>query len=274
MIIKTLVENTTIDEGLGYEHGLSLYIETKNHKLLFDVGTTDLFFKNAQQMGVNIAEVDLVVISHGHFDHGGGLIKFLEENSRAKIYVHEKAFDKHYSRLPDGRAVEIGLMESLKDNERFVFVGDYLSIDDELTLFSNVTGREFFSPSNRSLLMQDGDKKVEDTFEHEQNLIIRENDTRVLIAGCAHNGIVNIVKHYDGLQKKPADYVIGGFHLFNPGVATKEDLAIIDGIAAYLNTTDSMYYTCHCTGLPAYERLKGMMGDKIDYLATGSILEI
>ncbi len=273
MIIKTLVENTTVDEKLGYEHGLSLYIETKNHKLLFDVGTTDLFFKNAQLMGVNIAEVDLVVISHGHFDHGGGLTKFLEENTQAKIYVHEKAFDKHYSRLPDGTAVEIGLMESLKDNERFVFVGDYLSIDDELTLFSNVTGREFFSPSNRSLLMQLGDEKVEDTFEHEQNLIIKENDTRVLIAGCAHNGIVNIVKHYDKLEGKPADYVIGGFHLMNPGLGTSENAALINGIADYLNTTKALYYTCHCTGLEAYGILKEAMQDKIEYLATGMVLD-
>lgn len=274
MIIKTLVENTAIAEQFTGEHGLSLYIETKKHKLLFDLGATDLFLRNAQKMGVNIAEVDLVVISHGHYDHGGGLPTFLQENSQAKIYLHEKAFEKHYSKRPNGNVAEIGLLEELKENDRIELVGDFLRIDEELTLFSNVKAREFYSLSNRTLLMQVGEEMVEDTFAHEQNLIINENGKKVLIAGCAHNGIVNIVKRLNELQDKPADYVIGGFHLTNPGLGTNEEPALINAIGAYLNTTESLYYTCHCTGLEPFRQLKEVMKDKIQYLATGTVLNL
>ena len=79
MIIKTLVENTSISKDFGNEHGLSLYIETNALKILFDVGASELFLKNAEKLGVNITDVDFLVISHGHYDHGGGLKTFFKE---------------------------------------------------------------------------------------------------------------------------------------------------------------------------------------------------
>ena len=86
MIIKALVENTSISEDFASEHGLSLYIETKNHKILFDVGASELFLQNAKKLDVNIADVDFLVISHGHYDHGGGLKTFLKENTKPRYF--------------------------------------------------------------------------------------------------------------------------------------------------------------------------------------------
>jgi 7,8-dihydropterin-6-yl-methyl-4-(beta-D-ribofuranosyl)aminobenzene 5'-phosphate synthase len=86
MLIKALVENTTITDDLGCEHGLSLYIETAKHIILFDVGASELFFQNAKKLGVNIADVDFLVISHGHYDHGGGLKAFLRENEKSRSF--------------------------------------------------------------------------------------------------------------------------------------------------------------------------------------------
>lgn len=111
MIIKTLVENTSISEKLGGEHGLSLYIETKKHKLLFDTGASALFAENARKMKVDLSEVDLAVISHGHYDHGGGLKAFVNINSKAKIYLNQKSFEKYYSNRSNGEKVYIGLDE-------------------------------------------------------------------------------------------------------------------------------------------------------------------
>ncbi|MDD2234946.1 MAG: MBL fold metallo-hydrolase [Desulfitobacteriaceae bacterium] len=88
MLIKTLVENISISKDFGNEHGLSLYIETKKHKILFDVGASELFLQNAKKLDVNITDVDILVISHGHYDHGGGLKVFLQENSAATVYLH------------------------------------------------------------------------------------------------------------------------------------------------------------------------------------------
>jgi 7,8-dihydropterin-6-yl-methyl-4-(beta-D-ribofuranosyl)aminobenzene 5'-phosphate synthase len=90
MLIKTLVENTSISKDFGSEHGLSLYVETKKHKILFDVGASDLFLQNAKKLNVNIADVDFLVISHGHYDHGGGLKTFLKENTKAEVFLHHK----------------------------------------------------------------------------------------------------------------------------------------------------------------------------------------
>lgn len=102
MIIKTLAENTSASENLKSEHGFSLYIETKNQKLLFDTGATALFAENADKMQVDLTEVDLVVISHGHYDRGGGLKTFLGINSKAKNYVTRNAFGNYYSSRSNG----------------------------------------------------------------------------------------------------------------------------------------------------------------------------
>ena len=108
MIIKTLVEDTTSKNNLRSEHGLSLYIETSGKKILFDSGTSGLFMENAIKMGIDISKIDYAIISHGHNDHGGGLERFFEANSKAEVFIHESAFDKHYS-LRNGSMVYIGL---------------------------------------------------------------------------------------------------------------------------------------------------------------------
>lgn len=273
MIIKALVENTSVSEEYGREHGLSFYIEIKKHKILFDMGQSDLFIQNAQKMNIDLSEIDLAVISHGHFDHGGGLNHFLSINSKAKIYMHEKAFEKHYSIRPNDYEF-IGLDQSLMDHDRIVFVGDYLQIDDELELFSSVTERELFSQSNQSLLMENGNDLAEDTFAHEQNLIITEDGKTLLIAGCAHNGIVNIINRFKQMKGRVSDIVIGGFHLCNPSTGQSEDMLLIREIAERFRATDSIYYTCHCTGLEVFKQLKNLLGNQMRYLATGDVLKI
>jgi 7,8-dihydropterin-6-yl-methyl-4-(beta-D-ribofuranosyl)aminobenzene 5'-phosphate synthase len=97
MHITALVENTAVRDELGSEHGLSLYIETDNHKILFDSGAADTFAKNAALLGVDLSAVDIAFLSHAHYDHGGGLKTFLSLNGSAKVYVGETAFDGYYA---------------------------------------------------------------------------------------------------------------------------------------------------------------------------------
>lgn len=274
MIIKTLVENLAISNDYKAEHGLSLYIETTSHKLLFDLGKSDLFLDNAKKLNVDVTEIDTVIISHGHYDHGGGLEAFLEVNTRAKIYLHKKAFDKHYSLRENGDKVFIGLNEKIKDNHRLIFVEDYFKIDSELELFSNVNGDKFCSFLNRNLLMECEDEIIEDTFDHEQSLIITENRKMVLIAGCAHKGIVNIVNQATSNIEKNIDYVIGGFHLYNHNIKMNELPELVKQIGRKLMETGAKCYTCHCTGDKPFEYLREIMQDNIQYLATGAVVEI
>lgn len=274
MIIKTLVENTKSSEGYDCEHGLSLHIETKNHKLLFDLGASGLFVENALKMGVDLSEVDLVVISHGHHDHGGGLGAFLDLNSKAKIYLSEKAFRKHYANRPGGEKAYVGLDRRLLNNERFTYVGEHLVIDDELELFSNIKGTRFNPSGNKELFMKIDTSLLQDDFAHEQSLIVKEAGKTLLVAGCAHKGIVNIIDYIGTSGGLLPSHVIGGFHLYNRSENSNEDPVIVSRIGEYLKSTGSKYYTCHCTGIESYNKLKEIMEDKIQYLATGSKITI
>jgi len=274
MIIKALAENHAITDDFKTQHGLSLYIETSRHKILFDMGQNSLFLENAKKMGVNIDEIDLAIISHGHNDHGGGLGVFLQENSQAKVYIHQKAFDKYFARRPDGEIQAIGLDEEYKSHPRLVFTGDYMRVDEGLELFAHIPGQELCSTANKVLLRQAGEELLEDNFAHEQNLIITEGGKTLLIAGCAHKGIVNIIKQGISMKGKGFDYVIGGFHLFNPSTQETESPALIKAIGDYLKSTGTIYYTCHCTGLSAYKELKDIMDGQINYLAAGGTIQM
>lgn len=102
MRIFTLMEDTACAPDFVCEHGLSFYIETGSSKLLFDMGQTDLFLKNAAALGADLSAVDTAFVSHGHYDHGGGLAAFLEINDHAPVYVHQKAFEPHFSHKSEG----------------------------------------------------------------------------------------------------------------------------------------------------------------------------
>lgn len=90
----------------------------------------------------------------------------------------------------------------------------------------------------------------------------------MLVAGCAHSGILNIIEHLQTEKNSMPSHVVGGFHLHNPVTNRDEDSAVVRQLAEYLKLTGAKYYTCHCTGVKPYERLKGIMGEAINYLAT------
>ncbi|MPM83987.1 hypothetical protein SDC9_131057 [bioreactor metagenome] len=268
MKLIVLSENSSVSDTLEHEHGLSIYIETAEHRILFDTGAGSVFRRNAEKLGIDLATVDLLVISHGHYDHGGGLRTFLEVNSHAKIFLHKQAFEAHYSKQTEG-AVHIGLDQTLLPNERFVFCGDQAVIDENIEVFSRVKSKRFFPSCNATLLMKHGDDFVPDDFAHEQNLVIRSSGKTMLIAGCAHKGIVNIVDACKDRLGQYPDYVVGGFHLSGSRENRSEAPDVVDAIGEYLASTPSQYFTCHCTGMESFQRLKRILGEKIQTLSTG-----
>lgn len=274
MKIYTLMENTAVSDEFVCSHGLSLYIETKNHKILFDMGQNGDFVKNAKVLGIDLSKVDTAILSHGHYDHGGGLEGFLEVNKKAQIHIQKKALGEFYAHDPDGMQRYIGLSPLWKDNPRVVsHIGDY-KLDAELQIFAGVTGRECYSPANDRLYASMNGRHIPDLFMHEQNLLIREENKVVLFAGCAHNGLVNILKKAESFVPSGVDYVIGGMHLKNAFEKDEELKAFSKTLAARLLERRSRYYTCHCTGLEAYKALRGEMGERIGYLSAGQVLEI
>ena len=270
MIIKTLIENNSTDKRLACEHGLSLYIETGNIKILFDTGASNAFSDNAEKMNVDLAQVDVAFISHGHYDHGGGLKTFLKLNSKAKIYLSEKAFNNYYASTGENKVEYIGLPKDIDLDNRFELIGEKLRIDDNLFAFTNVEGKCLTPSGNKKLFYQKEEEILRDDFKHEMNLIVTENGKNILLAGCAHKGIVNIMEHIKKSKEKIPDYVIGGFHLYSRSGNDNEEIKKVKQIGLYLNETKSKFYTCHCTGLENFEVLKRIMGNKIEYIMTGS----
>jgi 7,8-dihydropterin-6-yl-methyl-4-(beta-D-ribofuranosyl)aminobenzene 5'-phosphate synthase len=253
---------------LCYEHGLSLYIETQNHKVLFDMGQGNLFLENAERMGVDIEAVDIAILSHGHYDHGGGIEAFFKRNARANLYADADAFQPHYAKRQDGRIDDIGLDWATALNPRIQALRGVLRIDDELCVFSGVIPHRLFPPANRTLLMKASNYEPDD-FTHEQNLIITEGGEDVLFTGCAHNGIVNIIEAARALQGRTPRAVVGGFHLCLKESAADDDTAFAVQVADALWAFDAVYYTGHCTGEGGCRLLKERLGDRVFRLSTG-----
>ena len=254
MKLVTLMENTSCRESLSCEHGLSLYIETENHKILFDAGQSSAFADNAEKLGVDLSEVEFAVLSHGHYDHSGGLGRFLEINQSAPVYVSRNAFEPHYS--ANGY---IGMDQGLKASSQIRYVGEETVPAKGITLYQ----LEKAPLDTAGLQMEENGERKPDDFRHEQYLMIEERGKRILISGCSHKGILQIVEAF-----RP-DILVGGFHFMK---ITEEEK--LKAAAEKLLEYDTVYYTGHCTGQSQYACLKSLMGDKLHYIATGTVLEI
>lgn len=258
MKITALLENTTQREDMQVEHGLSLYIETKDHKLLFDMGQTDLFARNAEALGIDLSKVDLAILSHGHYDHGGGLSAFLQLNSTASVYLQKDAFLPHYN----GTAKYIGLDTSLSDHPRIRYTEGTIALDEHLTLTDCNDRERPHSFGSFGLTERVGDCFIPDDFRHEQYLLIEEDGKRVLISGCSHKGILDLAEWFE------PDVLIGGFHF------SKLPLdEVLTDAANCLNAHGTVYFTCHCTGEAQYRFMKKTM-PHLHYLSCGQTIEI
>ena len=272
MRVTSVVENTSRC-GLSVEHGLSLYIGMAGgQKVLFDMGQGELFARNAEALALSIADVDVAVISHGHYDHGGGLRTFLTQNGCAKVFIHKEAFLPHYS-LRDTGLTYIGLDKALTENDRIVFCDDVTCIGDGMILFADVHGDCCNPTGNRFLFGPD--KNVNDSFGHEQNLIIEEDDNVVLIAGCAHRGIVNILRRAEDITGRKPTHVFAGMHLAKSGLNEADEDAFVRTLATeLLKYGNTMFHTMHCTGQEQFLKLKSLMGEQIGYMSCGDSITI
>lgn len=275
MKIVTLLENTARRPGLTAARGLSLYVETSGHKVLFDMGPDASFLGNAQALGVNLSDVDTAVLSHGHSDHGGGLTPFCEANQKAGVYLRREALGAYFAVLPGEEPRYIGLPRPVMTlSERFIFTPDWEELDAELALFSDVEDE----PSLRAKAPKLQEKTPQgfrpDAFAHEQHLLVRENGRAALLAGCGHLGIVNILRAAKRHLGRLPDVVFGGFHLFELDPGAPESEALIAATAAELAEGDTVYYTGHCTGDWAYGRLKEALGDRLRDMDCGASAEL
>ncbi|MBP5494646.1 MAG: MBL fold metallo-hydrolase [Lachnospiraceae bacterium] len=272
MKIINLIEDTKGRDECVAAHGLSFYVETEKHKLLLDLGPSSQTIDNAKALGINLTEIETVVLSHGHYDHSGGIIPFTMINDTAKIYFQESAKEDYYA--DDGLEAKeryryIGIDKNIVALPQAKILNGDAKIDDDIEVFTiKERSRKLPSTNKNLLIKKDGELKHDD-FGHEHFLVIRENSKSVLLSGCAHNGILSILDAYIDKFKEAPDLVVSGFHLMKKTEYNESEIEEIKGIAKELKKYSSRFVTCHCTSVPAYEIMKPVLGGQLEYVHSG-----
>ncbi|WP_027624268.1 MBL fold metallo-hydrolase [Clostridium lundense] len=279
MKVVVLMENICDREELEVEHGLSLYIESEDKKILLDTGSSGKFVKNAERLGINLSKVDMAILSHGHYDHVGGLLDFFNVNDKAKIYLKTDACKDYYAGKL-GLYKYIGIDKTVLDKymDRLVLVDKLQEIHKNMFIITDLIKEYPMPEGNKSLYKKEGNKYVKDDFNHELMLVIREVDGIVTFTGCSHNGIMNMIKTAKYTFKdEHIKAIVGGFHLMtvpSRGLfcMKQEKVDVISNFIASENI--GKVYTGHCTGKEGYDRLKKILGHKVEYITVGSEINI
>lgn len=277
MRLINLIENTQGHDGCVYAHGLSFYVETAKHKLLLDLGPSEETLRNADALGIDLSAVDTVILSHGHYDHSGGILPFAKLNDKAFIYMQKSAPDEYYA--DDGKTAPerfryIGIDKKIADLPQVRFLAGDTVIDDELELFVIHNGRHEIPFTNKRLLIRSGEEYQRDDFRHEHFLVIHQAGKSILMSGCAHNGILNIMEAYVERYGKAPELVVSGFHLMKKTDYREDEIGEIKVIAEELKKYPTRFVTCHCTGTIAFDVMKEIMGDRLEYVHSGEEITV
>ena len=262
MRIITLIENLVYKQGLVAEHGLAIYLETENRKILFDTGQTGLFIQNAKKLGINIEDIDTLILSHGHYDHTGGLYPFLAKNIKAKVYAKNSIFTPKYS----GHNRFIGTLRNeklLKDRLIDVYtvteIADGIFIMPEITIHNPVDTH--FKGMNRKV----GKDFLPDEFDDELFLALKQNEQINIVTACSHRGITNICTTATEHFKLPVGLILGGFHTKNCTAEQSEQI-----IHYFRQLKPKSIGVCHCTGGEKYAELVKECEAPVFYNFTGN----
>ena len=279
MKIQVLIENTT-NSDLTAEHGLSIFIEYNDRKILLDAGTTSAFMDNAHKMNVDISSADFCVLSHGHYDHSGGFAGYLEENRDKNIYAMNTATAEYYSGS-GGHIHEIGIPKNVYPaySDNFIFIDKPTELAEGIYLIPhNTDGLEKIG-ERAKLYKKVNDSYMPDDFSHEMSLVFDTDNGLVIFNSCSHSGIVNIIEEVKAYFNDRDVYAFfGGLHM----KGKKNDVEIctfsdteIEHMTAYLKKNGiKKLYTGHCTGRVGFEMIKKYMGENVEYLMTGREIEI
>ncbi|MGB9796156.1 MBL fold metallo-hydrolase [Fervidobacterium gondwanense] len=245
----TILCDDELNEPLIREHGFSVLVEKDGEPpLLFDTGHTDVFLRNAEIIGKNLLEVGNVVISHGHYDHAGGLRYLANLGKRFNVFLREEAFLPKYS----GERFTGVQWEEAKDGFDFMIVKDKLMrISQSMYIFGPARLNNNFEEPDSKFFVEKNGQRIRDFFEEELNLVVDEGDGIILITGCAHRGIVNIVKDATELFGKQVKLLMGGFHLYN--LPESKGRRTIEALT-FLGVKKIIPY--HCSGELIKEMLK------------------
>jgi 7,8-dihydropterin-6-yl-methyl-4-(beta-D-ribofuranosyl)aminobenzene 5'-phosphate synthase len=259
--ITTLSENSASTIGLA-EWGLSMLVEADGQKILFDTGSGTAAVHNADLLGVDLAAVDRIVLSHGHFDHTGGLYEVLKRAGRKEIIAHPAVWDRKYGSLDDTPKRYIGipfLREALEvAGASFHLSTEPVKLSERIMTTGEIPMVTDYEAIEKYLCVMEGDELKQDTLPDDLAMIIDTDFGLVVILGCAHRGIVNTLLHAREITGREIIYaVIGGTHLVHASRERLEKTA-----AALLEMGVQHLGASHCTGFNASAYLAQVFGDR------------
>lgn len=267
--IITLIDNIVYKNGLKAEHGLSFLIKTPDMHILFDTGQTAEFIANAQHLGEDLMAVTAVVLSHGHYDHAGGLEAFLKFNPHATVYLKKEALGDKFS-SSTGEIRPIGIPFDVTPYlHRFCFVEDELSLAPDIVLLGKIDRTTRYETDNTKLLINHNQAFCPDPFNDELVLYIKQPNGVVIVSGCAHRGVVNTLKSITAhAQTDQIKLFIGGTHLNG---APDHRLSATTQTLAGMHIEQMM--PNHCTGIEAYVMLNKNL-KAVSYASTGTVISV
>ncbi len=268
--ITTLVDNIA-SENLVSEHGLSFWIEYNNRHILFDAGQSDIIVKNAKLLGIKLADTDAIVISHGHYDHTGGLATVLDIAPKATVYMHPAAFKLKFSRKGN-RVKTIGISDSIKQvllqkagNGEVIWTESPTEVSAGLFITGQIPRIADFENAATSFFVDEDCQKT-DTLPDDQAMFFDSPKGTVIVLGCAHAGVINTLDYVAKLSgRKRIFAVIGGMHLLSASLERIE--CTIDTFRRY---DVQRIVPAHCTGHKAIEKFKEAFAERCFICSAGN----
>ena len=254
-----LSDNRSSNLMLETEHGLSILLQTERQKILLDTGASDVFVRNAEQLGIDLSDVDYVFISHGHSDHAGGLRYIIEHNRQAKVIVSPEAMSSQFfSKRGNLHSITTEWPEI--DDDRLVLIDQTCEVAEGIHVIAHIPQIHPMPKGNQNLYVQDAQGAyIHDDFRHELALYV----DGLLFTGCAHSGLENIL----AACPWPVNTVVGGFHLLDGMEPEEEIQALTQRLAA--NYSHTQFYTSHCTGDHVFEVMRDVMGEQLQSFCCG-----
>ena len=272
MEIAILLENSSIDSRYKSKHGLSIFIKFHDLNILLDTGPDRNFFLNAKKMNLDLAKVEMLFLSHAHYDHTGGLNEFLKLNNNAAVYIMDSINSKYYSNRKFFN-ISIGLKLKRKNSGRITQLEKDFNPGNNIYFLKNTILCNQKPASNRTLMKEVDRKLKADAFDHEGILVFDDNGELAIFNSCSHNGLLNIIKTAEEkIPNKKIKAYVGGLHLSNPKTQEHESDEYLDVLIGELKKKEITVYTGHCTGKYAFDYLKSALKENIQKISTGMLI--
>lgn len=267
--ITTMVNNV-MPNPLNAEHGLSFWIEYGSQNILFDTGQTEALIENAELLDIDLSKTDAVVLSHGHYDHTGGLQAVLNVAPKAIVYLHPDAPKLRYSCPPGKDPKEISMppgacqkIAELVPKGSVIYTQKPETICPGITVTGTIPRTTDYEDTGGPFYL-DKESHTKDALNDDQALMISTTKGLVVILGCAHAGLINTLEYIKTLTQQPIVAVLGGMHLRS---ASKERLErTFQAVKKY-----NLQYIvpCHCTGDKASREFKTRFPDAFHDICSG-----